>query len=362
MVKAKFIKHLSLVNILSMLLVMIAPFLTFQKAQAVAFSEVQIRFDRIASNTATTGMICAKTSSTLTTYRKLEVIFPDENSATDFAVTATAANWQAGNLSTSDIDGNTAWPDIANATASFSGNTVTWTHTADQTLNSANTYCFRWTNTSTLTTPTTAGASNLVGTVRALNSSDGELMNSKYATAIVSNDQIAVTATVTPTFTFALSGNLAPFGTLTTSAGGSSATSRTTTIGTNAANGWVTWVKSANAALTGTAGSVATAGTVNNAPEDLDSVTGYVLDVDITSEGSVGDGDVTQASNWGAEYNGVDATQGGSLATTFQPIAASDGTSDADVLTLIPRARITAVQAAGTDYTDTLTVVAAGRF
>jgi hypothetical protein len=31
-------------------------------------------------------------------------------------------------------------------------------------------------------------------------------------------------------------------------------------------------------------------------------------------------------------------------------------------LTLIERAKISAVQAAATDYTDTLTVVAAGRF
>jgi hypothetical protein len=172
-----------------------------------------------------------------------------------------------------------------------------------------------------------------------------------------------VSATVPATFSFTLSGNTDSFTTnLSTSI--VSTTGRTVTIATNAASGWVAWVKSANAALNSvsTGASIPTAGTVNDAPSDLDSVTGYVLDVDITTDSGTGTGTVSQDPGYGDEYAGADATEGGTLSTTFQPIANANGTTAGDVLTLIERAKITAVQAAATDYTDTLTVVAAGRF
>lgn len=363
MIRLSTIQKTAALEVFALVFVMSFPFLFFvNKAQAVGFTQIYIRFDRLASNTATTGMICAKPSSTLTTYRKLEVTFPDENSATDFVLGA-ASTFENTNVSTSSIDGNTAWPDITGATASKVGNVVTWTHTADQTLNSTNTYCFRWLNTTgtAVTTPTTAGASNLVGTIRALTSADAELMNSKYSTAIISSDQIVVSATVPPTFTFSLSGNTDSLGTLSSSSI-SSSSGRSVTIGTNASSGWIAWVKSANAALSSisTGGSIPTAGSIDNAVSDLDSVTGYVLDVDITTQGSQGSGNFTIEP----EYDG-DTTQGGTLSTTFQPVAVSDnpaGPTDGDVFTLIERAKITTVQAAATDYTDTLTVVAAGRF
>lgn len=186
--------------VFSLLLVIALPIIFVEKVQAAGFTNAYVRFDRmISSTTATTGMICAKPSSNITTHRKLEVTFPDEYTATDFTVSTTAANWQGGNLSTSNIDGNTAWPDITNTTASISGKVVTWTHTADQTLNSTDTYCFRWTNSAAVSTPSGTG-SNLTGTVRSLNSSDSELASSKYSTAVITNDQIVISAIVPPTF------------------------------------------------------------------------------------------------------------------------------------------------------------------
>lgn len=141
-------------------------------------------------------------------------------------------------------------------------------------------------------------------------------------------------------------------------------TGKTVTITTNANAGWIAWVKSANAALSSASISktIATAGSVDNSPSDLASTTGYVLDVDVTTDSGTGTGTVSQAADYGAEYNGTNTTSGGTLSTTFQPIAACSGTTGGDVLTLTERAKITAVQEAATDYTDTLTVVAAGRF
>jgi len=363
----KILKKLSVTNIAVQLLVLIAPMLFVEKAEAVGFTQTYVRFDRMASNTVTTGMICAKPSSSLTTYRKLEVTFPDENSATDF-VLGIGSTFQNTNISTSNIDGNTAWPDIANATAGVAGNVVTWTHTADQTLSSANTYCFRWLNTtgSAVTTPTTGGASNLVGTIRALTSADGELMNSKYATAIISNDQVVVTATVPPTFSFSLSGNTDSFTAPLTNASVVSTTGRTVTISTNAASGWVAWIKSANAALNSlsTGGTIATFGTVNDTPDSISFAsgnTGYVMDVNLAT--TAGNCTIAQNVGYGDEYAGADTDSGGTLSTTFQPVAeCTGGASDNENFTMVERARIVTTQAAATDYTDTLTVVGAGRF
>jgi hypothetical protein len=222
-------------------------------------------------------------------------------------------------------------------------------------------YCFNFTGTSTLTTGT--AGNNQTGTITSRATGPATIDTSTYALSIVSNDQIVVTAVVPPTFSFALSANADTFtsnlSTTTTSTNG-----RTVTLGTNAASGWVAWVRSANAGLNSaaTGAAIATAGTVDNTPTDLASTTGYVLDVDITNDSGTGTGTITQASNYGAEYAGANTTSGGTLSTTFQPIAASSGTTDNDVLTLTERAKITAVQAAANDYTDTLTVVAAGRF
>jgi len=187
--------------------------------------------------------------------------------------------------------------------------------------------------------------------------------SSGYALSIVSDDQIVVSATVPATFTFTLSGNTDSF-TSNLSTSITSTSGRTVTIATNAASGWVAWVKSANAGLnsSSTGATISTAGTVNDTPEDLDSVNGYVLDVDITTDHGTGTGTVQQNPGYGDEYAGADTTEGGSLSTTFQPIAECTGTTAGDVLTLTERAKITAVQAAATDYADTLTVVAAGRF
>jgi hypothetical protein len=222
-------------------------------------------------------------------------------------------------------------------------------------------YCFNFSGTSTLTN--NSAGDDQTGTITTRTSGPATIDSTEFAVSIISDDQIAISAIVPPTFSFALGANADSFtsdlSTTTTSTSGVTAT-----ISTNAASGWVAWVKSANAALdsANTGSSIATAGSVDNSPTDLASTTGYVLDVDITTDSGTGTGTVTQASGYGAEYAGSNTTSGGTLSTTYQPIAAADGTTDGDVLTLIARAKISAVQPAASDYTDTLTVIGAGRF
>lgn len=354
--KQGILKGISGVTVLGLLIFLMAPILFIKKAEAADLAEAYVRIDRLKRNTATSGMVCAK-AATIGVEDDIQITFP-----TGFDVNTTEANWVVNddnlpNGSTFWIgmtDGVTDADDVTGQVVTFpSGNMVVGTL-----------YCFNFSGTNTLTTKD-AAENDQVGIITT-RVATVPLDTAEYALSTITDDQIVITATVPPIFTFDLSDNTDTFTTnLSPTSIVSTSGSNTVSISTNASNGWVAWVKSANAGLdSASAGaSIATAGDPDdNTPEDLDSVTGYVLDVNITTDSGTGDGTVTQASNWGAEYAGADTTEGGSLATTFRPIAASDGTTDGDVLTLIERTKIIAVQQAATDYTDTLTVIAAGRF
>lgn len=342
----------SLIGIFSLVGVLTFPFLFLgNRAEAADFTEVYIRLDRLSDSTTTGGTVCAR-PATVGTEADVQVTFPTV-AGTDFTVNSTASNWT---VTTTDLpNGTSAWVGINTATA-VSGKIVTF---PSGDLVVGTTYCFNFAATNTLTTG--ASGNNQTGTVTTRTGAAATIDSSAYALSVINDDQIVVSATVPATFSFALSANADSIGTLSTTT--ASSTGVTATMTTNASGGWVAWVKSLNAGLaSASAGvSIATAGSVDNTPSDLASTTGYVLDVDITTDGG-GTGTITQASNWGAEYAGANTTSGGTLSTSFQPIAASSGTTDGDVLTLIERAKIVATQAAATDYTDTLTVVAAGRF
>jgi hypothetical protein len=87
----------------------------------------------------------------------------------------------------------------------------------------------------------------------------------------------------------------------------------------------------------------------------------YGLDVTFTDAGGGSTGVVSQNNDFGKEFDG-DTTHVGTPSTTFQPIAAASGITAGDTVTLTERVAISALQAAASDYTDTLTVIAAGRF
>ncbi|MBP9752001.1 MAG: hypothetical protein KBD19_04035 [Candidatus Moranbacteria bacterium] len=340
----------SIINIGALLVTLVLPFLFPGSAQAAGLQQAYVRLDRLADGATTGGMVCAK-SATASVETTVKVTFPS-----GFATVDTAANWT---VTTTNIPADaTAWIGIGTASAA-SGQDVTFP-SGDMVVGTL--YCFNFSETNTLTN---AGAgNNLVGSVTTQLAGPTTIDTSNFALSIVTDDQIVVSATVPATFSFALSGNTDAFTTNLSSSAVVSTSGRTVTIGTNAASGWVAWVKSANAALNSvsTSATIATTGTVNNTPDNLNPTTGYLLDVDITTDNGTGTGTVSQASNYGAEYNGTTTEEGGTLSTSFQPIAACSGTTAGDVLTLTERAFISAVQAAAADYTDTLTVVGAGRF
>jgi hypothetical protein len=346
----KFAKKVSFINMVALVAGIAAPLVLSQQAQAANLTSTSVRLDRMKATTATGGTVCTR-PTTVDVETLVKVTFP-----AGFVVTATPANWT---VTTTNLPaGTSAWPGILTAT-SATGQDVTFP-SGDLVIGT--TYCFNFSGTNTLTTG--AAGNDKSGVVTTQKAGPTTIDSANYATAIVSDDQIVVTAVVPPNFSFALSGNTDTFTANLSSSAVVSTSGRTTTISTNANNGWIAWVKSTNAGLNSlsTGASIATAGVLDNAPTDLAATTGYVLNTAITTDSALGTGTVSQLANFGAEYAG-NATSGGTLSNTaFQAIASSNGTTGGDVLTLIERAKVTAVQAAANDYTDTLTVIAAGRF
>ena len=318
-----------------------------------SFTEIVVRTDRMTASTPTGGLVCASTHTT-GVEASVSVTFPNS-----FTVNQTPLNWTV-TTGTNLLPGATSWPGIDTATA-VSDDTVTFPSgdLAPDTI-----YCFNFTGINTLTTGI-AGTSQ----VGSLTTGDatGTVNFSQYTLSILTNDQIGIIGVVPPTFSFDLDATTDSFTSALSPDTVTSTSGRTATIGTNANNGWVAWVKSANNGLTSasTGRSINTYGTINDTPTDLSTLTNtdaYNLNVHITTDSAtLGTGTVSQGAGYGQEYAGT-ATQGGTLTTNFQPIASGNGVTDGDVLTLKEVARISALQQAATDYIDTLTVVAAGRF
>lgn len=337
----------AVVGILSLLLIIVLPLFLSEKVEAAGLQQAYVRLDRLKAATATTGLVCAK-PQTVASEAFVTVTFP---ALFTLGLAATFT------VNTSNIPvGSTIWPGIGTAT-NVTGQVATFPSTD---LVVGTLYCFNWINSAAVLTGTSGGSQTGIITTRT--SVPADIDSSSYSIAIVANDQIGITATVPPTFTFSLPTNTLTFLSNLTTTPVLTGTS-VATVATNAVSGWVVWVKSANAALlsASTSSSISSPGSATDSTvTDVAATNGYFLDVAWTDSGT-GTGTVTQAADYGQEYNG-DATHGGTLSTTFQPVAASSGTTDGDTVTFTALAKISAIQAAATDYADTLTVVAAGRF
>lgn len=326
-----------------MLLMLVLPALAVNvaPAQAANFTQAYLRADRMKASTATNVLVVFKPASTETA-AKVKVTF-----AAGYTVDPSPT------VNTSNLPtGTTALPGTLSAAGA--SQVVTITGVTELTVGTS-----YGVNIATGITNTTAG--EYENTITTTTSGDVTIDTSNVAVRIISDDQIVLTATVPSTFSYTLSGTSDTFTSDLSSSSVVSTNGKTVTIATNADKGWITWVKSANAALSSaTAGeTIDTTGTVNGSPNTLSAGTnGYVLDVNLTTDSGTGTGTVTIDT----EYNGTDTSSGGTLSTSFQPIASADGTTNGDVVTLIARATISAVKGAADDYTDTLTVVGAGNF
>ena len=325
---------------------------------AAAMTQTLVRFDRMKISTATTGTVCAK-PATVATETTMRVTFPTGytlGAFGTFTVGTTNLDWPSG---------GTAWPGITAPTGAgdITGQTVTF---ASGDLTVGTLYCFNWTNSAAVTTKSSATTSN-TGTVNTYSSGPTLVDSGDYSTATIADDQIVVTATVPQTFSFALSGNTDALGTLSTASVATSPSPRTVTVNTNAKNGWQVWAKSAYQGLCAPSVGTCTVGTPTAAPQIPTTATGSIrtlsagttdYNTGVTSTQSAGSGTITVAT----PFNTGTAYRGGGLSTALQSLATSNGTADTAVLTLKNNVAISAIVAAATDYTDTITVIGAGLF
>lgn len=344
------------------------PFLFAAPAQAVTVTGY-VRLDRIKVSTATGGTVCMTPSLTHTTSNDtVKVTFSNGDTSTyGYTLNTTGANWTA---TTSNLPtGASAWPGITAATPTVSGQTVTYTMAASQTLTAATQYCFNFPSASTLNSRATAHT-DLAGTIVATDTTPANNETVNWAGTTVDGttqfDSVSVTATVPSTFTFYLSAGTAALGTLTTT-GSPNTAAVTLNASTNALNGWLAWIKNtnANSALVSAStsdgicvggnystctGAAYTTGAGN--VHSLSSSPGYGVSA------AAGSGTPTIAT----EYAGSATTFGSLDSTKYEQIASKNAPASGSTVTLTFGAEASATNKAATDYADTVYVTGAGQF
>ena len=326
-------------------------------ASAGGLSHVTVRFDRMLASTATTGTVCAQ-PTTVATEASVVVGFP-----TNTTVSTTLGNWTVSTTNLAWPSGGTAWPGIGTATAADnSAKTATFPST-DLTVGTL--YCFNWTNSAAITNRASA-ATDLSASVTTRDSVPATIDTGNYGSAVVTNDQVVVNATVPPTFNFAIgtcASNTDNF-TANLSPGSVGATTGCDiTVNTNAKTGWFAWASDSQSGLHSVAATKTIASTTPGTNAALSAGTeGYVLGVTSITAGS-GGGTTSATNAYGNGSGGVaPAGSGSGLNATLNMIASSTGTASGAVIRVKEFAAITALTPAATDYTDTITLTGAGSF
>jgi hypothetical protein len=392
-------QRLAIASIVALLIQALVPF-AIGTALAVTptFTYAMVKLDRIAAsnggNVFTSGTVCANFSAANfvgleTTTR---VVFP-----TGFTVSTTASDWAVNTTSNSSWpSGAAAWTGAAQPTNAPTGQTVDF---VSGDVAASGIKCFNWTNTTTaLKTPTTSGNS-LTGSVTTRTGAypgTADNVSTNYAVSIIGSsttaDQIVVTATVPPTFVFALSGNAQAFSANLDPASTISTNALTATVTTNAASGYVVYVKGLKFKTVTDAGSnpanrhgsleSATAGTYeisNNTASSLGTASHFANSTQASEDYGFAVNSVAQGGGGQVGTGAIDAAYTSSANTTCTPssntclmgvidptnyrlFGSSGGTSNGDVYTFVERANIAGITPAATDYTDTLTIIASGKF
>ena len=344
--------------IVGLIITIVAQFIP-ATASASAFQMAVLRLDREAAATASTALVCARPATTATEGKVL-VTFPTTSSP-DYTFGAAATFTVSASLSDptnplpATINGVavTPWVTIATAT-NVTGHTVTFP-SGDLTVGTL--YCFEITGGLT----TGAVGTNEQAAISTQTSGGTAIDSTPVALAIVTNDQIAVSAIVPPSFSFSLSGNSDPFTTNLSPTSTIGTTGVTVSAATNAKTGWVAWAKDTNQGLRSTSAAY----TIASVPS-----TGAATALTNGSEayGSFV-GTLVQATNTGhctlsatAPYNGSSTSVGGYASTFTQLAACLGGTSNGNTFTITEEATISSATAAGSDYADIITVVGAGLF
>lgn len=349
---------LSIVLNLSLLILAFYPFLYPQKVNAT-LTTFYVRFDRQSATAALSGVVCMQSSQTTPAVAKVIIQFPST-----FSISGADTSWTTDVTAANLPSGATAWP-VTGASLKVLAATTSALFLVGDLASSANTYCFHFVGTGS--TVGTAGVDK-TGQVVAYKSdtAGGAVVETgAYATAITSgtnSEQISVTASVSASFSFALSGGATgqalPLGVLNSATTATSPYQVTATVSTNAHNGFISWVKG-----TSTGGKLHSA-TAN--ADVTDTLAAYPTLTDLASNTGYGIFGVTGTNSptIAAGYNtGPAGTSVGKVnETTFNQLASKTGAQTGSTFNIGARAKPNSTDSAATDYTDTLTVVASGSF
>lgn len=335
-----------LLTIMLVLALVAAPFIQASTASAAPLTNTLVRFNRIKISSPTTGTVCAK-PATASAETRVDVTFPNSYTLGVFGTfvvdTTVTTGWPVNGV---------AWTGIGTATA-VNSQTVTFP-SGDLVLNS-NIYCFNWTNSAAVTTQGSASALNIGSVTTYVGASP--LDTAQYATPTITDDQIAVTATVQSIFSFALSTNADALGILNSAIINTSSPGTTATVSTNATNGWMVWARDTNGSLSSvsTGDSISTTSVGANATL-VAGTRGYNTGV---TAGSVGAGAAATPS---AAYIGTGSGQGGGLDSTLRMVASATAPSHLATMLIKNNVTLNSTVLAASDYTDTITVVGGGLF
>jgi hypothetical protein len=341
-------------------------------ASAAKLTQAGIRLGRLGISAGSGGasdnndlLVTFKLNSTPTSVAKISIAFPS-------GYTLTAGSPTVGTTGFPNTPASiTAPPGALTAAVTSSGaglgGTIVVSGLTSASLTNTTLYGFTI-PAGSITNPATAGQYN--NTVASQNSGGTPIDTTStpvYITGASTNqDQVVVSASVAPNFSFSLSANTdtvpqVDSTTIQTSPG------VTMNVGTNSPLGYTAYVKSKNAALTSasTSGSIGTGtfdGTADSTPAGATKY-GFLPTTGTACSSCTG------SLTYDGEYSGGGGAfisagnQAGAFNTTnFSSFVSRSGYTNADLFSLKERVAVANTIPYANDYTDTLTIVAAGNF
>lgn len=337
-------------------------------ASASQLNQASLEIDRLSVSAAPASLFVTVKFNTTAGVSKVALCF-----ATGFTLTSGSPTISTANRP--NTPSTTALP----TSSSFSAASASGTSTACPTgagsivvsnvgtVNNTTLYGFYVTSPN-LTNPGTAGQYN--NYVSSLNGSSTPIDTTTTPTYITSSggDQVTVTASVAPNFSFSLSSTSDQTTTAADSATTQDTSGVTMSVATNSPLGYTAYVKSGQGFLSSTNTSThITTGTFDGTADTITHPTsvmyGFIPSTGtpcatctgaLTYDGEYSDGagGYISAANKAGSFNG----------TSFASFVSRSGYTDNDQVTLKERIAVNSVIGYANNYTDTLTIVAAGNF
>lgn len=336
--------------------VLVLSFLMPDIASATQLSQAGVRLGRLGSSASAGNdlLVTFKLNTTPTSVANITVTFPVGFTVANGTPTVGTTGFPSTPASI------TAPPGTLTAVSTAASRTIVVSGFTSASLNNTSLYGFTIPS-GIVTNPAAVGQYEI--TVESQTSGNVPIDLTYVETYITgaNADQIVESASVAPNFNFSLSANTdtvpkVDSSTIQTSSG------VTMTVGTNSPLGYTAYVKSANAALTSATNPTTpiTTGTFDATPDALAAGTTNYGFVPSTGAACT---TCTGAISYNAEYAIVDGTHAGAFnSTNFASFVSRNGFTNADQIILKVRDTVANTVGYANDYTDTLTIVAAGNY